>query len=62
MFHSFLKARLNRKMDAFARLDLSTRSEEDRYSLLISSSGFESSVGVGDKSPFDSIGVISGHL
>jgi len=30
MFHSFLKARLNRKMDAFARLELSTQSEEDR--------------------------------
>ncbi|XP_044274885.1 DENN domain-containing protein 3 isoform X2 [Varanus komodoensis] len=29
MFHSFLKARLNRKMDAFARLDLSTQSEEE---------------------------------
>ncbi|XP_015263165.1 PREDICTED: DENN domain-containing protein 3 [Gekko japonicus] len=29
MFHSFLKARLNRSMDAFARLELSTQSEED---------------------------------
>ncbi|XP_045037482.2 DENN domain-containing protein 3 isoform X3 [Desmodus rotundus] len=29
-FHSFLKARLSRRMDAFAQLDLSTQSEEDR--------------------------------
>ncbi|XP_072186167.1 DENN domain-containing protein 3 [Excalfactoria chinensis] len=34
MFHSFLKARLNRKMDAFARLELSTQSEEDRFNLM----------------------------
>ncbi|NWX47669.1 DEND3 protein, partial [Steatornis caripensis] len=34
MFHSFLKARLNRKMDAFARLELSTQSEEDRLNLM----------------------------
>ncbi|XP_039405209.1 DENN domain-containing protein 3 isoform X3 [Corvus cornix cornix] len=34
MFHSFLKARLNRKMDAFAQLDLSTQSEEDRFDLM----------------------------
>ncbi|KAJ7419226.1 DENN domain containing 3 [Willisornis vidua] len=34
MFHSFLKARLNRKMDAFARLELSTQSEEDRQDLM----------------------------
>uniref|UniRef100_A0A8C3QWJ4 DENN domain-containing protein 3 n=1 Tax=Cyanoderma ruficeps TaxID=181631 RepID=A0A8C3QWJ4_9PASS len=34
MFHSFLKARLNRKMDAFARLDLSTQSEQDRLDLM----------------------------
>ncbi|NWQ63548.1 DEND3 protein, partial [Neopipo cinnamomea] len=34
MFHSFLKARLNRKMDAFARLELSTQSEEDRFDLM----------------------------
>ncbi|NXG06586.1 DEND3 protein, partial [Sakesphorus luctuosus] len=34
MFHSFLKARLNRKMDAFARLELSTQSEEDRLDLM----------------------------
>lgn len=54
MFHSFLKARLNRKMDAFARLELSTQPEEDRYSFLISYSGFEFSVGISDKSPFDS--------
>lgn len=32
MFHAFLKARLNRSMDAFAQLDLNTQSEEDRYS------------------------------
>lgn len=32
MFHSFLKARLNRTMDAFAQMDLNTQSEEDRYS------------------------------
>ncbi|XP_007999830.3 DENN domain-containing protein 3 isoform X2 [Chlorocebus sabaeus] len=30
MFHSFLKARLNRRMDAFAQMDLDTQSEEDR--------------------------------
>ncbi|XP_032981773.1 DENN domain-containing protein 3 isoform X2 [Rhinolophus ferrumequinum] len=30
MFHSFLKARLNRSMDAFAQMDLNTQSEEDR--------------------------------
>ncbi|XP_066121675.1 DENN domain-containing protein 3 isoform X1 [Saccopteryx bilineata] len=30
MFHSFLKARLSRRMDAFAQMDLSTQSEEDR--------------------------------
>ncbi|KAM5314568.1 DENN domain-containing protein 3 isoform 2-T3 [Glossophaga mutica] len=29
-FHSFLKARLSHRMDAFAQLDLSTQSEEDR--------------------------------
>ncbi|NXK86032.1 DEND3 protein, partial [Formicarius rufipectus] len=34
MFHSFLKARLNRKMDDFARLELSTQSEEDRLDLM----------------------------
>ncbi|XP_036119777.1 DENN domain-containing protein 3 isoform X1 [Molossus molossus] len=32
MFHSFLKARLSRRMDAFAQMDLSTQSEEDRIS------------------------------
>ncbi|NWU66589.1 DEND3 protein, partial [Pterocles burchelli] len=37
MFHSFLKARLNRKMDAFARLELSTQSEEDRLNLMFHS-------------------------
>lgn len=31
MFHSFLKARLSRRLDAFAQMDLSTQSEEDRY-------------------------------
>lgn len=31
MFRSFLKARLNRRMDAFAQADLSTQSEEDGY-------------------------------
>ncbi|XP_008071354.1 DENN domain-containing protein 3 [Carlito syrichta] len=37
MFHSFLKARLNRKMDAFAQMDLNTQSEEDRINgMLIS--------------------------
>ncbi|XP_048214396.1 DENN domain-containing protein 3 isoform X1 [Perognathus longimembris pacificus] len=30
MFHSFLKARLSRTMDAFARMDRDTRPEEDR--------------------------------
>nr|XP_044637044.1 LOW QUALITY PROTEIN: DENN domain-containing protein 3 [Equus asinus] len=30
MFHSFLKARLSRRLDAFAQMDLSTQSEEDR--------------------------------
>ncbi|NXO00144.1 DEND3 protein, partial [Rhinopomastus cyanomelas] len=34
MFHSFLKARLSRKMDAFARLELSSQSEEDRLDLV----------------------------
>ncbi|NWU94200.1 DEND3 protein, partial [Upupa epops] len=34
MFHSFLKARLNRKMDAFTRLELSSQSEEDRLDLM----------------------------
>ncbi|XP_054841664.1 DENN domain-containing protein 3 [Eublepharis macularius] len=37
MFHSFLKARLNRRMDAFARLELSTQSEEDRFSSMFDS-------------------------
>ncbi|XP_061463032.1 DENN domain-containing protein 3 [Rhineura floridana] len=36
MFHSFLKARLNRRMDAFARLELSTETEEDRLSSILS--------------------------
>lgn len=31
MFHAFLKARLSRRMDAFAQMDLHTQSEEDRY-------------------------------
>ncbi|EHB17990.1 DENN domain-containing protein 3 [Heterocephalus glaber] len=30
MFHSFLKARLSRRMDAYAHMDLDTQSEEDR--------------------------------
>eukprot|EP00070_Physeter_catodon_P049676 XP_028356570.1 DENN domain-containing protein 3 [Physeter catodon] len=30
MFHAFLKARLSRKVDAFAQMDLHTQSEEDR--------------------------------
>ncbi|XP_030402242.1 DENN domain-containing protein 3 isoform X3 [Gopherus evgoodei] len=37
IFHSFLKARLNRKMDAFARLELSTQSEEDRLNSMLDS-------------------------
>ncbi|KAM5280988.1 DENN domain-containing protein 3 isoform 1-T1 [Ctenodactylus gundi] len=32
MFHSFLKARLSRRMDAFTQMDLDTQSEEDRLS------------------------------
>lgn len=32
MFHSFLKARLSRRMDAFAQADLNMQAEEDRYS------------------------------
>ncbi|XP_037354764.1 DENN domain-containing protein 3 isoform X2 [Talpa occidentalis] len=37
MFHSFLKARLSRTMDAFAQMDLSTQSKEDRINgMLIS--------------------------
>lgn len=35
MFHSFLKARLNGRMDAFARMDLDTQSEEDRCLALL---------------------------
>lgn len=31
IFHSFLKDRLNRKMDSFARMELSTRSEMQKY-------------------------------
>ena len=31
MFHAFLKARLSRRMDAFAQMDLHTQSEEDRW-------------------------------
>ncbi|XP_067323360.1 DENN domain-containing protein 3 [Anolis sagrei] len=37
MFHSFLKARLNRKMDAFARLELTTQTEENRLSSMLDS-------------------------
>lgn len=35
MFHSFLKARLNGRMDAFARMDLDTQSEEDRIDRML---------------------------
>ncbi|XP_021039003.1 DENN domain-containing protein 3 isoform X1 [Mus caroli] len=35
MFHSFLKARLNGRMDAFARMDLNTQSEEDRIDRML---------------------------
>ncbi|XP_041528510.1 DENN domain-containing protein 3 [Microtus oregoni] len=35
MFHSFLKARLNSRMDAFARMDLDTQSEEDRIDRML---------------------------
>ncbi|XP_052017641.1 DENN domain-containing protein 3 isoform X2 [Apodemus sylvaticus] len=35
MFHSFLKARLNGRMDAFARMDLDTQSEEDRIGRML---------------------------
>ncbi|KFW75757.1 DENN domain-containing protein 3, partial [Manacus vitellinus] len=35
--NSFLKARLNRKMDAFARLELSIQSEEDGFDLVFHS-------------------------
>ena len=31
IFHSFLRERLNKKMDNFARMELSTRSEMHRY-------------------------------
>uniref|UniRef100_A0A8C9RNE3 DENN domain-containing protein 3 n=1 Tax=Scleropages formosus TaxID=113540 RepID=A0A8C9RNE3_SCLFO len=37
IFHSFLKDRLNRKMDAFSRLELSTRSEAQRLKVGIES-------------------------
>lgn len=40
MFHSFLKARLNGRMDAFARMDLDTQSEEDRCLTLSCVHGF----------------------
>lgn len=33
MFHVFLKARLSRRMDAFAQMELHTQSEEDRSAL-----------------------------
>nr|XP_028591904.1 DENN domain-containing protein 3 [Podarcis muralis]XP_028591905.1 DENN domain-containing protein 3 [Podarcis muralis]XP_028591906.1 DENN domain-containing protein 3 [Podarcis muralis] len=36
IFHFFLKARLNRRMDAFARLELSTEAEKDRLTSLLS--------------------------
>ncbi|XP_042345689.1 DENN domain-containing protein 3-like [Plectropomus leopardus] len=35
IFHSFLKDRLNRKMDNFARMELSTRSEMQRMKALV---------------------------
>ncbi|XP_074120769.1 DENN domain-containing protein 3 isoform X2 [Sminthopsis crassicaudata] len=35
IFHSFLKARLNRRMDAFAQMELSTESEEDRMNIML---------------------------
>lgn len=35
MFHSFLKARLNGRMDAFAQMDLDTQSEEDRIDRML---------------------------
>ncbi|XP_013011581.1 DENN domain-containing protein 3 isoform X1 [Cavia porcellus] len=37
MFHSFLKARLSRRMDAYAQMDLDTQSEEDRISGMLRS-------------------------
>uniref|UniRef100_A0ABI7WDV7 UDENN domain-containing protein n=1 Tax=Felis catus TaxID=9685 RepID=A0ABI7WDV7_FELCA len=37
MFHSFLKARLSRRMDAFAQMDLNTQSDEDRLSGMLPS-------------------------
>ncbi|XP_040350474.1 DENN domain-containing protein 3 isoform X3 [Herpailurus yagouaroundi] len=37
MFHSFLKARLSRRMDAFAQMDLDTQSDEDRLSRMLPS-------------------------
>ncbi|XP_033011816.1 DENN domain-containing protein 3 [Lacerta agilis] len=36
MFHFFLKARLNRRMDAFGRLELSTEAEKDRLTSVFS--------------------------
>ncbi|KAM4601561.1 DENN domain-containing protein 3-like [Polymixia lowei] len=35
IFHSFLKDRLNRKMDAFARMELSTRSETQKMKAMV---------------------------
>nr|XP_055169968.1 DENN domain-containing protein 3 isoform X3 [Nyctereutes procyonoides] len=37
MFHAFLKARLSRRMDAFAQMDLNTQSEEDRLNGMLAS-------------------------
>ncbi|XP_037659543.1 DENN domain-containing protein 3 isoform X3 [Choloepus didactylus] len=37
MFHSFLKARLSRKLDAFAQMELRTQSEEDRLNGMFAS-------------------------
>nr|XP_035965346.1 DENN domain-containing protein 3 isoform X3 [Halichoerus grypus] len=37
MFHSFLKARLSGRMDAFAQMDLHLQSEEDRFNGMLAS-------------------------
>ncbi|XP_027463355.2 DENN domain-containing protein 3 isoform X5 [Zalophus californianus] len=37
MFHSFLKARLSGRMDAFAQMDLHMQSEEDRFNGMLAS-------------------------
>lgn len=33
IFHSFLKDRLNKKIDNYARMELNTRSEMQRYDI-----------------------------